>query len=141
MSFIPNTIPEGITAQRIKVARGTYDFAVDGGAIGTIALMGQTGIPSGATILGGWLEVTTIAASGGAATIALQVEGAGDLVAAIAFSAEPWLTAGRKSVIPAFTGATSIRTTAARDISVVIAAAALTGGKFDVVLLYLDPLA
>ncbi len=139
--FIPNTIPEGITAQRIRVARGTYDFAVDGGAIGTIALMGQTGIPSGATILGGWLEVTTIAASAGAPTLAVQVEAAGDIIAAAAYSGAPWSTLGLKSVIPAFTGATSVRTTAARDISLVIAAAALTGGKFDIVLLYLDPLA
>lgn len=141
MALIENTIPEGISAQRLKVARGEYDFAVDGGAVSTIALMGATDIPSGATILGGWLEVETIAASGGAATIAVQVEAANDIIAAAAFGGAPWSTTGRKSVIPVFTGATAVRTTAARDISAAIAGAALTGGKFSVVLFYLDPLA
>lgn len=131
----------GINAERCRVVRATYDFAVNGGAVSTIALLGSTDIPSGATILGGWLEVNTILASSGSPTVAVQVEGANDIITATAFGSAPWSSTGRKSVIPVFTGATTVRTTAARDISVVIATAALTGGKFDVVLVYLDPLA
>ena len=142
--IIDTTIKEGVPNPRLKMARGEYSFAVDGGAIGTIPLMGATNIPSGATILGGWIEVHTQLTSGGAATIAVQVEGAGDVVPAVAVAS--W-TAGRKKIVPsmdsnnALAAATDIRTTAARDISAVIAAAALTAGRFSVCLIYADPLA
>lgn len=144
MGIIETTIAEGVPGPRLKTARGIYDFAVDGGAVSTIALMGATKIPSGATIVGGWIEVHTQLTSGGAATIAVQVEGAGDIVGAVAVAS--W-TAGRKQIIPALTAGAAlaasavVRTTAARDISAVIAAAALTAGKFSVCLLYADPLA
>lgn len=141
MPIIDTAIAEGTPGPRLKIARGTYDFAVDGGAVSTIALMGATNIPSGATILGGWLEVVTALGSGGSATAAIQVEGANDIVTATAFGSSPWSTTGRKSVIPVFTGATTVRTTAARDISLVVATAALNAGKFHVLLVYADPLA
>lgn len=144
MPTIGNTIAEGVSAPRLKTARGIYDFAVDGGAIGTIALMGATNIPSGATIIGGWIEVQTQLTSGGAATIAVQVEGSGDVVPAVAVAS--W-TAGRKEIVPGVTAhndlsaSAVVRTTAARDISAVIATADLTAGKFSVIVLYIDPLA
>lgn len=126
---------EGISYASSKVARGNYSFAADGGAVSTIALMGATAIPSGSVILGGFMEVTT-AVVGAGATAAIQVEGAGDIIAAAAVSGAPWSTTGRKSVVPAFTGATTVKTTAARDISLVITAAVLTAGVFTVVLFY-----
>jgi len=85
--------------------------------------------------------VTTLLTSGGAATAGLQVESAGDLVAATVVSGAPWSTTGRKSIIPVMTGATAIKLTAARDISLVIGAFALTAGVFGVYLYYLDPTA
>jgi hypothetical protein len=120
------------------IAKGHYDFAVEGGAVGTIGLIGSTAIPTGSVILGGYVDVTTPPTSGGAGTLAVQVEGAGDLVAAAAVSGAPWSTAGRKNIIPRLNDiTTSIRTTAARDISAVVAVAALTAGVFDVYLFYL----
>ena len=139
--IIDTPIQEGVPGPRLKMARGIYDFAVDGGAVSTIALMGGTLIPSGATILGGWLEISTALTSSGSATAAIQVEAANDIINAAAYSGAPWSTLGRKSVIPVFTGATLVRTTAVRDISLVIGTAALTAGKFSVVLVYADPLA
>jgi hypothetical protein len=121
----------------IKFSRGRYDFAVDGGAIGSIAITAQK-IPANAIILGGVVEVDTALTSGGAATVAVQVEAANDTVNAAAVSGAPWSTTGRKSTIPAFTGATTLKTTAARDISVVIATATLTAGVFDVFVAYID---
>lgn len=144
MGIIETTIAEGTPAPRLKMARGIYDFAVDGGAVSTIALMGATLIPSGATVLEGWVEVVTALTSDGAATIAVQVEGAGDIAAATAVAS--WTT-GRKRILPALTAgaltvaSTAVRTTAARDISIVVAVADLTAGKFSVVLIYADPLA
>lgn len=124
--------PEGTGT---KWLRGRYDFAVDGGAIGAITVSAEK-IPANAIVLGGLVEVDVAVTSGGAATVAVQVEGAGDIVAAAAVSGAPWSTTGRKSVIPVFTGATTVKTTQARSIQVVIAAATVTAGVFDVLLAY-----
>lgn len=143
MPFIEQLVPEGVSAIDIQTAEGIYDFAVDGGLVSTIALMGSTAIPSGATIIGGFVDVVTPLTSGGAATIACQVEAANDILTAVAVAS--W-TAGRKNVLPAMTSgaltaSTLVRTTAARDISIVIAAFALTAGKIKVVLFYINPIA
>jgi hypothetical protein len=119
-----------------KVARGRYDFAVDGGAVGDIDLTSSAQIPAGAYITHGFVEVDTAVTSGGAATVAVKVEGAADIVAAAAVSGAPWSTTGRKSVVPAATGTTSVKTTAARKIQATVATADLTAGAFDVVLFY-----
>lgn len=126
----------------IKAAQGEYEFARDGGAISTISLRGGPGdaagneVPAGAIVLGGYIEVDTAVTSGGAATIAVNSEGAGDLLAAAAVSGAPWSTTGRKSVIPVFTGATTVKTTVSRRLAITIATATLTAGKFRVVVFY-----
>ena len=118
------------------VCRAEYSFASQGGAVGTIALLGATLIPANAVIFGGLLRITTALTSARAATAALQVEAADDIVAAALVSGAPWSTTGRKSVIPAFTGATSVLTTVVRDVSLVIGTADLTAGAFEVYLFY-----
>lgn len=123
-------------ASPMQVARGRYDFAVDGGATGTTDMTSTAQIPANAVILGGFVEVDTAATSGGAGTLAINVESASDIVAAAAVSGAPWSTTGRKSVVPAFTGATAVKTTQARKIQATIATAALTAGAVDVVLFY-----
>lgn len=116
-----------------KKWEGDYDFAVDGGAVGTITLRSASGpLPAGSTIMGGVLEIATalLSATG---TVALQGEAAADLLAA---TAQAGLTVGGKSVIPAFTGATRVLTTVARNPAMVIATAAFTAGKFHLTLWY-----
>jgi hypothetical protein len=132
-----STAGDPVVYGALRWVRADYSFATDAGAVGTLALIGTTAIPAGAIVLGGLLEVTTPPTSGGAATIAVQVEAANDTVAAAAVSGAPWSTTGRKSVIPVFTGATSLKTTAARDVSIVIGTAALTAGGFTVYLAYI----
>lgn len=122
----------------MKWARFEYDFAVQGGAVGTLALAGATVIPLSAIILGGILEVLTVPTSAGAPTVALQAEAADDIIAAALISGAPWSTLGRKNTIPSFDGATSVKLTAARDLSAVIAVAALTAGKFNVYVAYIE---
>jgi hypothetical protein len=123
-----------------KTAVGEYDFAVDGGAIGTIVLRTSTSMPNripvGSIILSGWIEVDTILAAGAGGTIALQLEAANDLQTALIFSGAPWSTTGRKSIVPVGTGATTVKTSAERSISAVIAVGAVTAGKFRCVVLY-----
>lgn len=135
-------VMEGTT--KLKTAVGEYDFAVDGGAVSTIALRASPGdlmgptIPKGAIIVGGTVDIATALTSGGAATIAMQAEAANDILSAVAVAS--WTT-GLKNVLPAettgaLTAATGVKTTAARTISIVIAAFALTAGKFTVTLFY-----
>jgi hypothetical protein len=131
-------------ATNLKTAQGEYDFAVDGGAISTITLRQGGGgtlpnlIPSGSIILGGYIEVDTLvtSASGNTGTISVNAEGAADLQAAVAVSGAPWSTTGRKSITPAFTGAASVKTTTNRSLAITVAVAALTAGKFRVVVYY-----
>lgn len=125
-------------AAQISVVRGRYSFATDGGAQGDINLTAQALIPPNAIILGGFIEVDTAITSGGSATVAVKVEGGGDILAAAAIGGAPWSTTGRKSVIPVFTGATTVKTTAARRIVATVATADLTAGAFDVVLFYTE---
>lgn len=123
-------------AAPLKVARGRYDFAVDGGAAGDIDLTATAQIPANAVILGGFVEVDTALTSGGAGEMAVKVEGAADMVASAAVGGAPWSTTGRKSVIPVFTGATAVKTTESRKIEATVGVADLTAGAFDVVLFY-----
>jgi hypothetical protein len=128
--------------RELKQAQGEYDFAVDGGAISTIVLRSAPSdsngneIPNGAVIMGGYIEVDTILTAGGAATVGVNSEAAGDLQAAITVAGAPWSTTGRKSITPAFTGAASVKTTARRNLAITIAAFALTAGKFRAVVFY-----
>ncbi len=128
----------GYPTGSLQVVRARYDFAVDGGAVGDIDLTKSAVIPAGAVILGGFVEVDVAPTSGGSATLAIKVEGAGDIVAAAAISGAPWSTTGRKNTVPAFTGSTTVKTTAARKIQATIATAALTAGVVDVVLVYVS---
>lgn len=119
-----------------KIARAYYDFAVDGGTVGDIALRGDK-IPSGAIITDVLLHVDTILTSGGAATVAIKAESAADLNAADAISGAPWSTTGAKR--GDFTATTApIKTTAERTITATVATAALTAGKFSVLVTYLE---
>lgn len=127
------------STRRLKEAKGEYDFAVDGGAVGTITLRASgdelaaaNDIPAGAVIMGGYLEVDTAVLSA-TGTVAVQAEAAADLLAA---TGQAGLTVGRKSLIPAFAGAGTVKTTVRRSIQIVIATAALTAGKFRVVVFY-----
>lgn len=126
-------------ARGTRRTKFTYDFAVHGGAVGTIAVAASDPIPSGAIVVDAFLNVLTVPTSGGAATIALGVQAAGDLLAAAAIAGAPWSTTGLKSLTPAFTGATAIALTAARSLIVTVATAALTAGKFDVQVLWIEP--
>lgn len=124
-----------ITQARLR-ARAVYDFAVDGGAISSITLRGET-IPQGAVIENTLIRVQT-ALTGVGASVALSSEGAADLQAVAAISGAPWSTTGAKHGSETATTA-PITTTAQRSIVAVISAAVLTAGKFEVVVSYLIP--
>lgn len=116
-----------------KMARATYDFAVDGGAIGDI----ETGVylPDNAIITRAWTDVvTTCTSATDAATIGIEI-GSTDLQAAVAISAggNRWdagladcATKGDDPGDPS----TFVKLTAQSQIIFDIAVEAVTAGKF-----------
>lgn len=123
---------------RMGMARATYDFAEHGGAISAISL--GVSLPDNAIVIGGFVDnITTLTSATDAATMALKVEGANDIVSAIAISdgSNPW-DAGKKAIVPKSNTpeSTGVKTTAARAITATIAVEAVTAGKFVVFLHY-----
>ena len=114
-----------------------FQFPAQGGAIGSIQMIDPNGnacfIPKGAVITKVYIDVTTAVTSGGAATIALQVQTAGDLKAATSYSS---FTVGLLDGIPGNTAASSIKMTADQPLTMVIAGAALTGGTINCIVEY-----
>lgn len=142
MPVSPLQLSEDAVLRASLIVRGKYDFAVDGGAISTIALTSGTPIPSGSVIWGGYIDVIT-QATGASASIACQVEAANDIITTVAIAS--WTT-GRKNILPALatgalTATTAVKTTADRNISIVITGGAVTAGVFNVVLFVIPPLA
>lgn len=121
-------------ATKTKTARAFYDFAVDAGAVSNITLRGDS-IPSGAIVTNALIDVETGMAQA-ANTVALTLEGAGDLRAAAAVAAGTPVvsTTGTKALI----GANVTKTTAERSVVLNIATTAVTAGKFSVLLTYIE---
>ncbi len=119
-----------------QLARADYSFAIDGGVVGDITLRGDS-IPSGAIVVDAYASVTTAVTSGGAATLAIKVEGAADINAADLVSGAPWSTTGAKRLDFLATAA-PVKTTAARSIVATVGAFDLTAGVFSVVVEYIE---
>lgn len=118
---------------RKRVAIFEYDFAKDGGAIGDIALRGGD-IPNGALVDFGLIDVVKACTSGGAATLAVKLVAAEDILAAEAVAT--FALNATLATVPVGTAATTVKT-AARKVPVLsIAVAALTAGKFRIALEY-----
>jgi hypothetical protein len=114
-----------------------YDFATDGGGIGTITLPGV--LPSGAVLNGGFYNVlTTLESATDAATLALRVQSAGDLKEAVAIddAANPYDAGTVGDLEVSGGGALAIKLTADRQVQVVIAVEALTAGRIAIYLSY-----
>lgn len=123
----------------MRVAKAQYNFAVHGGTIGAKNL--GVAIPAKAVICGGFVEVLTTCTTEGsdAGTMALSVERANDIVAAIAVSdvSNPW-DAGKHAIIPKANTpeSTSVKTTVARNVTATIAVQNFTAGRLNVWLYY-----
>lgn len=111
-----------------------YDFATDGGLIGDIALRGEA-IPLGAIVTDALLIVDTIP-TGAGATIAVKVEGAADIQAAVAISGAPWSTTGAKRASAVTATSAVVTTTASRQPTITVGTANLTAGTFKLILKY-----
>lgn len=117
-----------------RTVQARYTFAAFGGGTGSYNI-GK--LNNGVRILGGHVEVAgTPTAVSGTPTIAIQVEGANDIISAASVLGAPWSTTGKKAITPKVNTpeSTSITLTADRNIVVAIAAAAINTGDFTVFL-------
>lgn len=122
---------------RTKWARAYYDFATDGGAVGAITLRGDK-LPSGAVILSSVIKVDTAVTSGGAATVSIGTQAATDVRAAATLATAPAL-GSTGALNGAVTRATApVVCTADRDVVATVAVAALTAGRFSVLIEYVE---
>lgn len=150
-SGITRTKKEGTFTREIAVA--TYDFAVDGGVVGAIPL--GVYIPDNAVITEVWYDVVTTVttASADAGTLAIHIQSANDVVAAIAVSdaSNVWDAGVRGTKIGSYAtsgnaetalvqaaslAASRLKTTAIREVTLTIGGQAVTAGKINIYVEY-----
>lgn len=127
----------------LRVAR--FEFDCETTANRTIAAHG-TGvtIPIHGIVVGGFVDTNTVFTSAtNAGTIAIHVQAANDVISAAAVSGAPYSTIGRKAIIPKANTpeSTSLKATAAREITCTVAVEALTAGKLTGYLYYVEGVA
>lgn len=132
-TFVSSTLGTG-SVVGLNVARkaiGHYKFADDGGGVGSIGL-GAT-LPDNAIITGATIDVITGLTSGGSATVAIGVptDDPDCIMAATAFNNAALAQGVRNVTLNAVA-----KTSAARELSIVVATAALTAGEFYVIVDY-----
>lgn len=123
-----------IIAKKKGVLVAKYDFAKQGGAVGDISLLTDLNsptsyakLPDNAIITNVVIDiVTAMASTGGAATVALKAQSAGDLLAAV----DADTLSAQVQGIPNGAVANMIKLTAERTLKATVAVEALTAGKF-----------
>lgn len=119
-----------------RVLRCKYDYAVQGGAVGSKNFRNEDGqdckLPKTAIIRDVLFNVVTAGTTSASGTFAVTAQSAGDLKAALAAASWTGLVAG----IPVDTAATAIKLTADRTIVGTIATGALTAIKVYAIIRY-----
>lgn len=134
-----NSFGDGI--HTLQVAMATFDPTGDA-TMRTIAAHSlSVQLPIHSTVVGGWYDVNTAftSAGGNAGTVAISIESANDILTATAVSDAILGTIGRKAIVPKANTpeSTSVKCTAARNITATVAGQALTAGKLTVYLYFI----
>lgn len=126
----------------LRVARFEFDAGIAGnrpvGAHGT-----GVKLPIHAIIVGGFVDVNTAFTGEASATLAIHAQAANDIISAAAVSGAPFSTIGRKAITPKANTpeTTGVKTTAEREITCTVAAAALLTGKLTGYLYFVEGIA
>ncbi len=148
-NFARNALGTRVVRDSVHLLRVQYDFSIMGGAIGTMNLRyapspgvqnaaSSAKLPKNALVVGCYIDVITAPTSASSPTIGLGTGQTGvDLKAATAIASYTGVVA----CIPTGSAASAIKLTADSTPSMVIAAATLTAGKFNVDIEYIlsDP--
>lgn len=128
----------------LRVARFVFDAGIAANRPIAAYGMGVT-LPAFAIVVGGFFDVNTLftSAGGNTGTIAISVEAANDIQAAVAVSGAPYSSIGRKAIVPKANTpeSTAVKTTVAREITCTVAVQALTAGKLTGYLYYVEGIA
>jgi hypothetical protein len=120
----------------LQEAKATYDFSVDGGAVGTITPVNSPVIPAGAIVLGAIIYPITLPTSGGGATIAIGF-GSGAQAALIkGATAIATYVAGTPLVALPIWASGFFKVAVEGKVTFTVATAALTAGKIQVSFVY-----
>lgn len=118
-----------LTTSNKSVVKATYDFAVSGGAVGDISL--DSWVPPGAVITNVYSREVTSATSGGSATVTLSA-GSTALTGATAIA-----DVATGSIALA-SSATAVVISASSRLKITVGTAALTAGKVEYFIEYID---
>jgi len=98
-------------------------------------------LPIHSIVVGGFVDVNTAFTSNGAnaGEIAISIEAANDVISSAAVSGAPYSTIGRKAIVPKANTpeSTSLKCTAAREITATVAAQTLLTGKLTVYIYFI----
>lgn len=141
--FLLNAAPAPLATARLgdlvnktqNLVRVTWDYTVDGGAVGTISPSRGAVLPASAIITRAWFNtLTTLVAGSGTPTIAWNSEGAGDIYAAATYA--NFTAANFVAGIEDGTTTHSLKMLADRTVKMTIASASVTAGKIDLFIEY-----
>jgi hypothetical protein len=131
----------------LRVARYTFDTAGTDSAGEDNTAVGAHGVgvtlPANAIVVGGFVDVNTAFTGETNATLAISVQAANDIISAAAVSGAPYSTVGRKAIVPKANTpeSTSVKTSAAKEITCTVGTAALTAGKLTGYLYFVEGVA
>lgn len=114
----------------LYVWKAIYNFAVDGGAAGAITPSISDTIPKSAIVMGGVVNSPTVVTSGGAATVSVGTaagSGAASILAATAITSFTL-----DAVIVSAASTAPFKMSAAGQINITVATAALTAGLLEI---------
>ena len=119
----------------LRVARAKYSFAVDGGLVSTITPASNATIPDNAIIVGGTINSTTAVTSGGAATVSIGTPAGSSAASLIGATGKASYSIDANLNMVA-TFAAPVKMSAAGEITLTVADAAVTAGIIEVTVLY-----
>lgn len=113
----------------IRMARFVFDFAVDGGAIGAITPSVSDSIPANALVFGNVINSVTAVTSAGSATVSFGTTAGSSAASLLAATAKTSFTLD--AVLAGLANTAPFKMSAAGQINLTVAVAALTAGKIE----------
>lgn len=132
-----NFITDTVLNDAVYTARCVYNFAVDGGAVGAIIPSVSDTIPADAIVMGSVVNSPTAVTSGGSATVAVGTSAGSSADSILAATTKADFTTD--AVLVGLASTAPFKMSAAGQLQITVAAAALTAGLIEVIVTYVMP--